>query len=364
MYRPTRATRSSLTLALLLAAALLAGCGGSNEQVAEENPFAGMDDDMPSAEEMVKPVAEVNGVPILARQVWIFSEIEKMKWIANGQTFDEEAEIGMRRLALRMIIDDELMIQAAKSESMEPSPELIEQRLQDMRANFGSEAEYDQYLERANLTSEQIEEETRRRALSSVWAATIQSQVQVDEEQVKAYYDEMKWEQFKQPEQVRVAFIMTAAGPADPPEKREAAKAKIEAAKKLLEAGQPFPKIARQMSEDAQTAPNGGDLGFHMRGGNLLKEFEELAFNMEKGELSPIFETLHGYNILTVVSKREERVLPYDEVRPTLLSAAGQVEANRVLNEKITALRDEAEIKYLDDELAPAPEGAQPASNG
>ncbi len=365
MFRPTPAIRFCSTIALLLTAALLSGCGSDGDAQAPENPFAGMDSDVPSAEELVKPVAEVNGVPILARQVWISSELEKMKMMANGQTFDEEGELGLRRLMLRLIIDDELMIQAAKAESLEPSPEQIEQRLQSMRASFGSEAEYEQYLEKANLTQEQVEEETRRRTLSAVWAGRVQSEVEIDEEQVKSYYEEKKWEQFKTPEQVRVAFIMTAAGPADPPEKREAAKAKMEAVKKLLDAGQPFPRVARQMSEDARTAPNGGDLGFHARGGNLLKEFEDLAFNMDKGEISPIFETIHGYNILTVVSKREERVMPYDEVRPTLLSAAAQVEAYRVLQEKITALRDAAEIKYLDEQLAPAPEGAaQPASNG
>ena len=78
----------------------------------------------------------------------------------------------------------------------------------------------------------------------------MKSGVKIDESETKRFYDEKKWELFKVPEEVRSAFILAKAGPADPPEKRELARKRIEEAHKRLTDGEPFPRIARQYSED------------------------------------------------------------------------------------------------------------------
>ena len=70
-------------------------------------------------------------------------------------------------------------------------------------------------------------------------------------------------------------------------------------AKELLERirkGEPFSKLAEQYSMDGSRR-RGGDLGI-FRKGVMVKEFENAAFALEKGQVSGIVKTQFGYHII------------------------------------------------------------------
>ncbi|KAG9396439.1 PPIC-type PPIASE domain [Carpediemonas membranifera] len=56
-----------------------------------------------------------------------------------------------------------------------------------------------------------------------------------------------------------------------------------------------FPNLASQMS-DCSSARNGGDLGWFGHG-QMVKEFDEVVFNLKIGELSEPFSTASGIHI-------------------------------------------------------------------
>jgi peptidyl-prolyl cis-trans isomerase SurA len=87
----------------------------------------------------------------------------------------------------------------------------------------------------------------------------------------------------------------------------EAAQAKIVEIKLKLEQGADFGELAKEYSEDPATAPRGGDLGFIKRG-DLVKEFEEVAFSLEPNQVSDIVQTQFGYHIIKLIEKRGEKV--------------------------------------------------------
>ena len=69
-----------------------------------------------------------------------------------------------------------------------------------------------------------------------------------------------------------------------------------QAAMERLKNGEKFSNIARQISL-CPSAKRGGDLGTFGRG-KMVREFEQAAFALQKGQISPIVKTKFGYHIL------------------------------------------------------------------
>jgi len=63
-----------------------------------------------------------------------------------------------------------------------------------------------------------------------------------------------------------------------------------------LNKGEKFSNVAKEVSL-CPSRKNGGDLGTFTRG-KMVKEFEQAAFVLEKGQTSPIVKTQFGYHIV------------------------------------------------------------------
>ncbi len=73
--------------------------------------------------------------------------------------------------------------------------------------------------------------------------------------------------------------------------------------KAKVDAGEDFETLAKTYSEDTGSAQKGGDLGFFERR-MMVKEFDEVAFNLKVGEVSDIVETRFGFHIIKVVDEQ------------------------------------------------------------
>lgn len=71
---------------------------------------------------------------------------------------------------------------------------------------------------------------------------------------------------------------------------------------KRLENGITFEYLAQKYSK-CPSAANGGDLGFFKRG-QMVKEFEQAAFNMKPGEISKPIKTEFGWHLIKVVETK------------------------------------------------------------
>ncbi|MBO7610950.1 MAG: peptidylprolyl isomerase [Elusimicrobia bacterium] len=122
--------------------------------------------------------------------------------------------------------------------------------------------------------------------------------ITASEEEVNKYYEEHK-EDFTSPVAVTAKHILV-------PTREEA-----EIAFERINKGESFDKVAQEMSTDKVSAQRGGLIG-PFRKGELVKEFEEVVFNLKTGEISDIVETPFGLHIITKVSEDKLQPIPED----------------------------------------------------
>lgn len=68
-----------------------------------------------------------------------------------------------------------------------------------------------------------------------------------------------------------------------------------------LKKGETFSNLAKELSIDKASGKRGGDLGF-FRKGMMVKPFEDVAFKLEKGQISEPVKTEFGYHIIKRIS--------------------------------------------------------------
>jgi peptidyl-prolyl cis-trans isomerase D len=75
-----------------------------------------------------------------------------------------------------------------------------------------------------------------------------------------------------------------------------------------------FSEVANKETQDPSGSKNGGDLGWFSKG-KMVPEFEKVAFELKKGEISNPVKTNFGYHIILVEDKKEALTRTLSEVK-------------------------------------------------
>ena len=102
---------------------------------------------------------------------------------------------------------------------------------------------------------------------------------------------------------VQVSHILLRLNQQAPDSEVAAAKVRIDSVYKALKAGADFAELAKKVSEDPGSARQGGLLPFVQRG-QFVKEFEDVAFSLQPGQMSDIVQTAYGFHIIKVMEKK------------------------------------------------------------
>ncbi len=145
-----------------------------------------------------------------------------------------------------------------------------------------------------------------------------------------------------------------APTPTPAPEPRDEAQALalITEIQQKLNAGEDFAELAKQYSDDPGSKDQGGDLGWFPRDSGFVKEFEEAAFKLQPGEVSPPVLTQFGYHLIKVEERDPAR--PLDEF--TVLQKKYEV-----YQQWLTDLRNSAKIerRWAPASVPPTPSAAR-----
>jgi peptidyl-prolyl cis-trans isomerase D len=132
-------------------------------------------------------------------------------------------------------------------------------------------------------------------------AADYRDQVRVAAEDVSIYYDEHR-DEFAIPESIEARHILFKVDQDADPATVDAVQARAQAVYDQIVAGGDFAALAQAHSEEASTGSKGGYLGTFTRG-QMVKPFEEAAFALAPGQVSPPVRTQFGYHIIKVDQK-------------------------------------------------------------
>lgn len=136
-------------------------------------------------------------------------------------------------------------------------------------------------------------------------------QFDISEDHVRQTYDENRGGYALRPEQRKARHILVNINK-DTDEK--AALAKLQDVRARIEAGEPFEKLAKEVSQDPGSANQGGDLGFFGRG-IMDKAFEEEAFSLSTGEVSQPIRSRFGYHLIMLEAIKPAEFKSFEQVR-------------------------------------------------
>lgn len=198
-----------------------------------------------------------------------------------------------------------------------------------------TDAELEDYLKKNPLRFQEPE----RRRVQYVVVNPKALAARATDAEVAAYYKEHAVE-FEQPRRVRVAHILVRVPPVGGSEAEEKAKAKVADAIRRARAGEDFGKLAKAISEDTATAGAGGEIGAVARG-ELVPAFEQAAFALKKGEVSPEpVRTPFGYHAIKVLGVEEGGKRPLKEVAGRIREKLEADKGERAARSKAEALRE------------------------
>ena len=135
------------------------------------------------------------------------------------------------------------------------------------------------------------------------------------EKEIRAYYDGMlarlEGKQLLQPAHILIHLTQDATE-----EQRAAAKVRIDSVYQALKNGADFAELAKQVSQDPGSAGRGGMLPW-IGPNQLVKEFEDVAYSLEVGEISEPFLMPFGYDIIKLIGKKDLET--YEELHDMIM---------------------------------------------
>ncbi len=236
----------------------------------------------------------------------------------------------LRRSFLRQVIDRELVLAEAQRLGISLHAQSVEDALSEYRRDYPAGG-FEEMLAEQGFSPEQWRQELAARLLmEKTIDQAVYSLVTVSEDQIEEFYRENR-EQFNRPEQVRARQILVSD--------EQAGRAALE----RLQAGEPFAKVAQQVSLSPDAA-QGGDLGF-FPAGEMPPEFDAVVFSLPKGEISELVKSDYGYHIFLVEEHRLAQSMTPEEAAPAIRARLLRTKRERAYQEWLQKLGDRAALE-------------------
>lgn len=217
------------------------------------------------------------------------------------------------------------------------------------------EAQFQAALKQEGMTMADLRKQLERTMIvQRVQQSEVGAKLQVTDAELKMYYDSHK-DSFTTKPQITLRELLVAVPTSDRGVNvglEEEAKAKAEDVRKRLLAGEPFARLAADVS-DSPSKANGGLIS-PVTPDVLAPELQKAVEGLKAGDLTPVVRTSRGFQVLKIEALETAKVKPFEESR-------GEI-ADRIANEKrrgeyakfIAKLRDGAIIDWKNDEIKKA----------
>ena len=243
-----------------------------------------------------------------------------------------------KEMILNESINELLLLQEAKKQGISVTAEELSEVIDDSITQSGlSKEEFEKTLDEQNLTMDFVEDYYKKQMIiNRLLNKTILYKIVVSSSEVKEYYNNNKNE-FITPEQIRARHILVNSSE------------EAENILKELKDGADFIELAKEKSI-CPSASEGGDLGYFSKG-QMIAEFEDAAFALDVGELSPVVETQYGYHIIKLLDKKPETLRSLEDAMGEIELKLKQEKQNTAFADYLNMLIDKSDIKIFKERI-------------
>ena len=272
-----------------------------------------------------KVVAVINNEAITKAELDTYINMIKLQIGQDGWKHYGMSE----KLALENLIEDRLISQEAKRKELKISDRLIEARVDEVKRKLGSEGNFSEFLISQGLSLSELKGRFKESMLSEkLINMEVRSRIFVSPKEVTEYYKE-HIDDFSQEERIRIESIFVES------------KDTIARIYERLEAGMHFERLQKKYSEKSS-------LGIVTKG-QLLKEIEDVIFDLELGEFSSPLELSGGYYIFLLKEKLPASTKKLIEVQDNIRNILLDTKYNKRLREFVDKLKANSYIIIKDE---------------
>ncbi len=254
-------------------------------------------------------------------------------------------------------VDELLILQRGRELGYAMSNEQFDSIVDNIKKEnkLEDEDQFQAALKQEGMTIADLRKQLERTMIvQRVQQTEVMSKLQVTDAELKMYYDSHR-ETFTTKPQMTLREILVSVPTSDRGVNvglEEEAKAKAEDIRKRLVAGEPFARLAADLS-DSPSKANGGLVG-PITMDVLAPEFQQALKDLKVGDLTPVMRTGRGFQVVKLETMETATVKPFDESKDEI--------ADRIANEKrrgeftkfLEKLRGQAIIDWKNDEIKKA----------
>lgn len=254
-------------------------------------------------------IAVVNDEIILESEVLQFVQDLVMRNRAQYNT--DQKIIELRDQVLEELINQKILLAAALADTNiviedRQVDQTLDDRINQFQQELGGEERLVAYY---GKPIRQIRREFRKQVRDNLMIERLRQMkmagVSVTRAEVEAFYNRNQSEMPLLPERVRLQHILLEIQPTE--EAQDAARSRADSLFNELLTGSDFDQLALQYSDDRASGEKGGLLGTTQRG-DLVPEYEEIAFGLDEGEISSPVRSRFGYHLIRLNWRRGEKI--------------------------------------------------------
>jgi foldase protein PrsA len=197
---------------------------------------------------------------------------------------------------------------------------------QQKKQNFPKDADYQKFLKRSGQTQADILLRVKLDLLSGkIRDQIIKGKDKVSQAQIRDFYNKNK-SRFSTPETRDLQIVLTKT------------QAKARAARKALQSGQPWAKVAKRYSIDQSSKAQGGKLAGQAKG-SLEKSLDTAVFSAKKGALEGPIKTQFGWYDFRVTKIHPQKTQSLAQATPTIKQTLISQNQQKALNDFVANFR-------------------------
>lgn len=274
-------TKRGFLKAFIVAAVVLIAGRAAESRETVDRVVAIVNDDIITLSEMNEMVTSIN--------------------LTNNHSMDQDE-------VLQQMIEQKLFEQEADKLGIKVSEAELDAGIAQVKQRFNlNDEQMEEVLEKQNLTMESFREQWRLQTLSNkLLESQLKNKIVVTDDEIAEYYKAnygggtgtvaSSAPSSGPVEEVRIAHILISSSSPD-------AEGRAEKVAEMAKSGEDFAQLAKEYSDDSNSAGKGGDLGYFKQG-DLIETLETAVENTPEGEVAGPVESPAGYHVIKVVERK------------------------------------------------------------